>query len=83
MGWIDEAGNVNSRFKSPEQGAATSIYGAVAPELAGNGGHYLEDCSIAKPWTAENPFAGVMPYALDVEHAKKLWDVSLEAIAKV
>ncbi len=83
MGWIDEAGNVNPRFKSPEQGAATSMYAAVAPELEGNGGHYLEDCGIAKPWTAENPFAGVMPYALDVEHAKRLWDVSLEAIAKV
>jgi NAD(P)-dependent dehydrogenase (short-subunit alcohol dehydrogenase family) len=83
MGWIDDAGNVNPRFKTPEQGAATSIYAAVSPDLEGNGGHYLEDCGIAKPWTTENPFSGVMPYALDAEHARRLWTVSEEAIAKV
>ncbi len=83
MGWIDEAGNINPRFKTPEQGAATSIYAAVAPELEGNGGHYLEDCGIARPWTSENPFSGVMPYALDADHAMKLWEVSQEAIAKI
>ena len=83
MGWIDEAGNINPRFKTPEQGAATSIYAAVAPELDGNGGHYLEDCGIAKPWSSENPFSGVMPYALDPEHARRLWEVSEAAIAKV
>jgi len=83
MGWIDEAGNVNSRFKTPAQGAATSIYAAVAPELEGNSGHYLEDCGIAKPWTSEEPFSGVMPYALDPEHARQLWKVSEEAIGKI
>lgn len=82
MGWIDQDGNVNSRFKSPEQGAATSIYAAVAPELEGNGGHYLEDCGIAKPWSSESPFSGVMPYALDAGHARRLWPVSEAAIAK-
>ena len=82
MGWIDDAGNINPRFKSPEQGAATSIYAAVAPELEGNSGHYLEDCGIAAPWTSENPFSGVMPYALDPTHARRLWEVSEEAIAK-
>ncbi|MGH7779495.1 MAG: oxidoreductase [Candidatus Binataceae bacterium] len=82
MGWIDEHGNVNSRFKSTEQGAATSIYAAVSPDLEGNGGHYLEDCSIAKPWTAESPFSGVMPYALDPEHARRLWSVSEDLIAR-
>ena len=83
MGWIDEAGNVNPRFKTPEQGAATSIYAAVAPELEGNGGHYLEDCGIAKPWTSEHPFSGVMPHALDSERARRLWEVSEEVIGKV
>jgi NAD(P)-dependent dehydrogenase (short-subunit alcohol dehydrogenase family) len=83
MGWIDEAGNINARFKTPEQGAATSIYAAVAPELEGNSGRYLEDCGIAKPWSSENPFSGVMPYALDADHARRLWEVSAEAIAKI
>jgi NAD(P)-dependent dehydrogenase (short-subunit alcohol dehydrogenase family) len=81
MGWIDESGAVNSRFKSPEQGAATSIWAAVSPELEGVAGRYLEDCSIAKPWSSESPFSGVMPYALDAEHARKLWSVSEELIA--
>ena len=83
MGWIDEAGNINPRFKTPAQGAATSIYAAVAPELESNSGHYLEDCGIAKPWSSESPFSGVMPYALDPEHARRLWEVSEAAIAKI
>jgi NAD(P)-dependent dehydrogenase (short-subunit alcohol dehydrogenase family) len=81
MGWIDESGAVNSRFKSPAQGAATSIWAAVAPELEAVGGRYLEDCSIAKPWSSDSPFSGVMPYALDAAHARKLWSVSEELIA--
>jgi hypothetical protein len=82
MGWIDESGAVNSRFKSPEQGAATSIWAAVSRDLEGVGGRYLEDCSIAKPWSSESPFSGVMPYALDAEHARRLWSVSEELIAQ-
>lgn len=78
LGWIDEQGTPNPRFKSAAQGAATSIWAAVAPELAGVGGLYLEDCAVAQPWTAERPFAGVMPYALDAERARRLWTVSEE-----
>ncbi|KAJ9651761.1 hypothetical protein H2201_009259, partial [Coniosporium apollinis] len=36
-------------FKTPEQWAATAIWGAVAKALEGEGGRYLEDCQIAKP----------------------------------
>lgn len=81
LGWFDEAGVVNPRFKSTAQGAATSIWAAVTPELAGAGGHYLEDCAIAKPWTSERPMSGYMPYALDPNHADRLWSVSKELIA--
>ena len=31
-------------FKTPEQGAATSVWAATAPELEEHGGAYLEDC---------------------------------------
>lgn len=48
LGWIDDNGVPNPLFKTTEQGLATSIWAAVAPELQGIGGHYLEDCSIAK-----------------------------------
>ena len=80
MGWIDAAGIQNSRFKSTEQGAATSIWAAVAPELDGIGGCYLEDCAIAKPWSDDAPMSGVKPYALDPDKAQRLWLVSNELI---
>jgi NAD(P)-dependent dehydrogenase (short-subunit alcohol dehydrogenase family) len=82
MGWIDQSGAVNSRFKTPAQGASTSIWAAVAPELEGVGGRYLEDCSIAKPWSSESPFSGVMGYALDAANARRLWSVSQEMTAR-
>ncbi len=76
FGWMDESGQVNSRFKSPEQGAATSVWAALGPELEGVGGLYLEDCAEALPWSRETPFAGVMPHALDPESAERLWALS-------
>jgi NAD(P)-dependent dehydrogenase (short-subunit alcohol dehydrogenase family) len=78
FGWIDEQGRVNERFKSPEQGAATSVWAALAPELEGVGGLYLENCNQAVAWTEANPFEGVMPHALDPEAAERLWAVSEE-----
>jgi NAD(P)-dependent dehydrogenase (short-subunit alcohol dehydrogenase family) len=78
MGWMDEAGKINERFKSTEQGAATSVWAAVGPELEGVGGLYLENCAQALPWTQENPFEGVMPYAVDPDAADRLWALSEE-----
>ncbi|HEX7884659.1 MAG TPA: oxidoreductase [Phenylobacterium sp.] len=78
FGWIDENGKLNDRFKSTEQGASTSVWAALGEELEGVGGLYLEDCAQAAPWTQENPFAGVMPHALDPDAADRLWAVSEE-----
>ena len=79
MGWIDpETGAVREGFKTPEQGASTSVWAAVGPELEGIGGLYLENCAEAGPWTAEAPFVGVMPHALNPESADRLWALSLE-----
>ncbi|KAH6986751.1 hypothetical protein EDB80DRAFT_756466 [Ilyonectria destructans] len=36
-------------FKSPQQGAATTIWAATSKAFEGQGGKYLEDCQIAKP----------------------------------
>ena len=33
MGWIDDQGRINERFKTTEQGAATSVWCAVSPSL--------------------------------------------------
>jgi len=82
MGWIDEAGVGNPRMKSTEQGAATSIWAAVAPELEGIGGRYLEDCSIAKPWSDDHPMSGVKSYAIDPGNAERLWSVSEDLVTR-
>ena len=78
FGWIGEDGQVNGRFKTPEQGAATTVWAATAPELEGIGGRYLENCAEAAPFDASDPTVGVMPYALDPEAADRLWDLSEE-----
>ena len=79
MGWIDpQTGAVREGFKTPEQGASTSVWAAVGPELEGVGGLYLENCAQAEPWTPEAPFVVVLPHALDPESAERLWDLSLE-----
>jgi len=76
LGWFDESGKLNERFKTPAQGASTTIWAAVAPELNGRGGLYLEDCRIASPWSADRPMEGYLPYALDPANAERLWDLS-------
>jgi len=78
MGWIDEAGNVAQGFKTTSQGASTSVWAAVGPELEGIGGLYLENCAQAAPWTKETPFSGVAPHALDPQSAERLWALSVE-----
>ena len=78
MGWINEKGEVREGFKTPEQGASTSVWAAIGEELEGHGGLYLENCAQAVPWTQEQPWQGVMPHALDEGAADRLWDMSVE-----
>jgi NAD(P)-dependent dehydrogenase (short-subunit alcohol dehydrogenase family) len=81
MGWMDDQGNVDDRFKTPEQGAATSVWAATSPQLDGMGGVYCEDCDIADPVDLDGPFArfrGVNPHAVDRDEAAKLWALSAE-----
>jgi NAD(P)-dependent dehydrogenase (short-subunit alcohol dehydrogenase family) len=67
-----------SRFKSVEQGAATSVLLAASPLLDGVGGRYFEDCNEAVVVESrDGGIGGVAPYALDPENAERLWDVSL------
>jgi hypothetical protein len=68
-------------FKTTEQGASTSVWAAVGPELTGIGGLYLENCAQAVPATKDNRFVGVEPWALDAEAAEKLWDLSVKTCA--
>ncbi|MFD3924669.1 SDR family NAD(P)-dependent oxidoreductase [Streptomyces sp. NPDC058614] len=79
-GWIDEDGKpVNpDAFKTPEQGAATQVWAATSPQLAGMGGVYCEDCDIAEPAPADGERSGVQAYAIDPEQAARLWELSAE-----
>jgi NAD(P)-dependent dehydrogenase (short-subunit alcohol dehydrogenase family) len=71
-------------YKSAQQGAATTLVAAVAPEFAHTGGHYLDDGREAH--TVPNDadlFAnshGVKQWAIDPDTAQKLWTVSLDLI---
>ncbi len=76
MGWIDAEGNsLEPSFKSPEQGAATSVWAATSPQLDGMGGLYLEDCDVAS-LAQDGQRSGVKAYALDPASAARLWEVS-------
>ena len=79
-GWIDENGvPLNpSGFKTPEQGAATQVWAATSPQLAGKGGVYLADCDIAAPATADGPRDGVRDHATDPAQATRLWSLSAD-----
>jgi NAD(P)-dependent dehydrogenase (short-subunit alcohol dehydrogenase family) len=78
FGWIDESGKVAEGFKTTEQGASTSVWGAVGPELEGVGGLYLENCAEAPSFDPAKGRVGVMAYALDPEAADRLWALSVE-----
>jgi NAD(P)-dependent dehydrogenase (short-subunit alcohol dehydrogenase family) len=77
-GWIDEDGNPipQEGLKTPQQGAATQVWAATSPQLAGLGGVYLEDCDIAEPAPADGERTGVKDWAVDPEQAARLWELS-------
>lgn len=78
FGWIDADGNIHERFKSPEQGASTSVWAALGRELDGVGGLYLENCAQARPAHPDHPFGGVEDWALDPAAAERLWALSAQ-----
>ncbi len=74
------AGTGAPHWKTPEQGAATSVLVATSPLLDGVGGRYFEDCNEAAPHQPGTR-TGVAAYALDPEAAGHLWQVSTETLA--
>lgn len=61
---------VRGFFKTPEQGAQTSIHLAVSEELNGVSGKYFVDCKEYELNAA----------AMDMEKAKKVWEFSAETV---
>jgi NAD(P)-dependent dehydrogenase (short-subunit alcohol dehydrogenase family) len=70
------------QFKPVPAGAATEVYAATAPELDGQGGVYLEDCRVAGLREAPNSAAGVMPWAIDADAARRLWALSEQILGQ-
>jgi hypothetical protein len=60
-------------FTTPEHGAATQVWAAVSPDLADQGGLYLEDCSVSD---------AVAPHARATDHAAALWLLSEKLCAQ-
>ena len=54
-------------FKTPREGAQTTIHCAVSEEMEGVTGKYLTDCKVIKP---------MIPQAEDDQLAERLWEVS-------
>ncbi len=71
---IDPANNK----KSPQQGAATTVWCATSPLLDGMGGVYCADCDIAPALPSDDSpeLRGVRPRAMDPVAAGRLWQLS-------
>jgi NAD(P)-dependent dehydrogenase (short-subunit alcohol dehydrogenase family) len=64
-------------FKNLAQGAATTMWCSVSPQLDGKGGVYCEDCNIAELVPNDSlSFSGVRHWAVDQPTAEALWDLS-------
>ncbi|MEV5758221.1 SDR family NAD(P)-dependent oxidoreductase [Streptomyces tendae] len=73
-------------YKTVEQGSATTVVAAVAPEFARSGGHYLDDGQEAYTVPDDADLArhphGVKEWALDPATAERLWTVSAELLGR-
>ncbi|MEM0987189.1 MAG: oxidoreductase [Pseudomonadota bacterium] len=81
LGWKNADGSIPEQvkaiFKTPEQGASTSVWAATSPTLDGKGGVYCEDADIAALATDPDArYSGVRAYAVDLEAAQRLWRMS-------
>jgi NAD(P)-dependent dehydrogenase (short-subunit alcohol dehydrogenase family) len=69
--------NLPDGFKTVEQGAATTIWCAVSPQLNNKGGVYCADCDISPMAPADSELNnGVRAWAVDKAAAEALWTLS-------
>ena len=86
LGWLDKDGQPSamaaSMFKTPSQGATTTLWAATSPQLDNMGGVYCENCDVAalQQDGPEARYVGVAPWAVDTEQAERLWTLSEKAI---
>ena len=83
LGWLKADDTPLDIFKTPAQGAATSVWAATARELQGHGALYLEDCGQGLPADPGQRASGYSPHVADAEAANRLWTVSEKLLATV
>ena len=81
LGWLKADDTPIDLFKTVAQGASTSVWAATAPELAGQGGLYLENCKQGLPAPKDNRVSGYSPHIMDAEAAERLWRESERLLA--
>lgn len=86
LGWKAADGSVpamvQAMFKTPEQGASTSVWAATSPALAGKGGVYCEDCDVAKlAGEGSQRWEHARAWIADDANAEKLWAMSEAMLA--
>nr|WP_321442227.1 oxidoreductase [uncultured Hyphomonas sp.] len=86
LGWKAPDGSippaVQAMFKTPEQGASTTVWAATSPQLEGRGGVYCENCDIAQFATEDSQrWEHVRAWACDDERAERLWEMSEKMLA--
>ncbi|KAL7932130.1 NAD(P)-binding protein [Trichoderma chlorosporum] len=69
-------------MKSPEQGAATQVWAAIARELEGKGGKYLSDVSVAKAGPDDQDMASptTVSHTYNAAEEARLWKDSLKIV---
>jgi len=77
---IDWNSDMGKTMKNAAQGAATQIWAAVAKELEGKGGIYLDEVAEAELVPADHAYflGGYAPQAFDPATEKQLWEQSLK-----
>ncbi|MEU4360550.1 SDR family NAD(P)-dependent oxidoreductase [Promicromonospora sp. NPDC023987] len=91
QGLIDDAGrpviDPEHGKKTEAQGAATIVFGATSPLLAGIGGVYLNNSDVSQlddnqpPPTAQEITADVVSHSVDPESARRLWTLTERLLA--
>lgn len=80
LGYTDPQGNilpeVAASLKTIPQGAATTVWCATNNALKDIGGIYCENVEVANLNADKTVIGGIKPYALDLEHADQLWQLS-------
>ena len=86
LGWLGKDGQPSemaaAMFKTPSQGATTTLWAATSPQLDNIGGVYCENCDVAAMQQEGSAarYIGVAPWAVDTEQAERLWTLSEKAV---